>query len=191
MSLTGAQQMGFLFGAKALSEAGSSYANYQSIKAKGLYESNVYDFNARQAELDAEDALRKGEHESLLIEREGRQARGRARANAAASGGSPDVGSAADVQSAVDSYTAFDAMVAKNNSIREAFGYKSEAAAFRSKARFTRIATKFNARSTIITGATKALSYGFLSVAAFKTPAAGGFVPRNPTEAKFDKEYGG
>jgi len=135
-------------GEKALTLAGG-VAEYQSQMALGAYQKSIYDTNARFADLQASDALKRGERSAIDIKRQGRQLIGSQRTALAAQGIELDNGTALDIQSDTADLSTRDAMTARNNAWREAWGFKAEAMNLKSAGNMESIAAKNRARNTL------------------------------------------
>lgn len=141
------------FAALQIIQTGSqTYADYQSIKARGRYEESIYNTNARLANLKAKDAIERGKTEANKLRSESRKFIGAQRAAAAAQGVQVDIGSVGDIVNETENLTALDAITIKNNAFREAFGYRVESIEQRYMGQNARRSADFEARSTILTG---------------------------------------
>lgn len=86
-----------------------------------------HEFNARVADLQAEDALLRGAEQEQQFRTQVRQLIGRQRAGYAAQGVDVGVGSPVDVAGDTAYLGELDALTARNNAMREAWGYRVEA----------------------------------------------------------------
>lgn len=139
-------------GLGAANTLSSSYNQSQAIKAKGSYEANEHAFNARIAELQGDDAIRRGEEDQQAIRLERRRMIGRQRASAASQGVDVNAGSALAAQEETAYYGELDAQTAKTNAYLEALGYKSQAIEQSGQAKMKKLAAKYGARNTLLTG---------------------------------------
>jgi hypothetical protein len=151
------------FGMQAANTLASSYSQSQALKAKGDYERTMSDINARNAELEAEDAVKRGESAAQEAAKKSKQLQGAQRAAAAASGIAIDSGSAGALRDEADLFGKLDQEAIKNNAWRQAFGLKSQANEFRNQGRLAQRTAKFEARTTMLTGGMNALSSGLQS----------------------------
>jgi hypothetical protein len=94
--------------------------------------------NAALAEAARSDALARGGQEAGRARTRGTQTEASQTADYSASGVSVKSGSAVDVGSSTEAVSELDAELAKNNAMREAFGYESQASNFRRQAQYTR-----------------------------------------------------
>lgn len=187
MSLTTSQQIVSLFAAQAVSEVGATYSEYQANKSQLIYAEDTYNMNSRLANLNAEDAERRGEKEASRINRQTRQIVGAQRSayagqNVEVSGGTPAL-----IQAETKAFGAYDAMTVKNNAYSEAYGYKSQALAYETKAKLADISRKYESQRTLVTGALRTATYGALAYSAYKKD--GKFKPRNDAEKRLNNEY--
>lgn len=139
-------------GGMALMQAGQTYSQANAVKSQGQYQSQIYDSNARMANLQAEDAINRGNKEANNVKRQTRVLIGSQRAAMAAQGIDLGVGSALDIQEETAALGAEDALTIKNNAWREAWGYKAQANDYSSKSQYTKLATKNEYQNTILTG---------------------------------------
>jgi len=141
-------------GAQALN-AGAGLAGglvqASALRDQGKYLQQVQEANARLAELQAEDAVRRGEKGAQDRLREAKRLVGRQRAILAASGVDPNVGSAVDVVSDTAARGAEDAQTIRLNAMREAFGFEVEASDRRAAGRATRAGMRQEGRATAAT----------------------------------------
>jgi len=145
---------------QSVSSVAQGYTQSSAIKAKGEYEASIYDSNARLAELQAGDTIRKGEKDALKVRRQTRRMIGSQRAAMAAQGIDIGEGSAIDVIQDTAELGAEDEMAIKNNAWRAAWGMRTEANEYRSRGRFARMGSRREANMTLLTGGMRAAAYG-------------------------------
>ena len=114
----------------------------RATEQQGEYEAQLLEQNAGLAELQAADAVSRGQADALTRRGQTRQVVGAQRVGLAAQGIDIDVGSAADVQAEASAIGAFDALTIRNNAAREAWGYGIAAADARNRASLTRRGAK-------------------------------------------------
>ncbi len=146
--------------AQGLTAVGESYANATAAKTYGEQKKREADINARLAELNADDAVRRGDKEAEAHKRRVKQLVGAQRAALAAQGIEIDADSALDVQEDTKLQGELDVQTIKNNAWREAWGYKVQANNYTSQGKFAQLAGKAEATSSILTGGAKALQAG-------------------------------
>jgi hypothetical protein len=171
-------------GVSTLFSAGSQIkAGGQAKKAGELEQqaanaqADLSDWNAKVADLQAEDAIQRGAEEEARLRRGVRQLVGAQRAGFAADGVDVGFGSALDVQADTAEQGELDALTIRTNAAREAWGFKVEAQDLRYQAgimRRTGVAAAASGRarqtqqrlggaSTVLGGTTDflKLKYGF------------------------------
>jgi len=147
----------FAFGVGALAQA-------EAITAKGKFEEAQLIQGAQELELASEDVIERGTTAATQTLESAKQVQGTQRAQLAASGVDISVGSASDVLAETVQFGIEDARVVKTNAFREAFGLKRQAVNVRGQAAQSRVARKFKAKTTLISGGlstVKAASSGF------------------------------
>jgi len=168
-----------------------SYQDAQAAKARGKYEQQVSESNARMAEFNAEDALTRGRKESNQQRLKGRNVQGAQRAAFAGQGVDVNTGTAASIQNETATLSELDAQTIANNAWKEAWGYRTQASDYRFEGRMKRLASKNEARNTLLSGGLNFASS--LGQAAYKYSdrgAAPKYTPKNPTEERFATSYG-
>lgn len=144
--------------------AGGSFVSsiYESDAQRraGEFEKMQHDTNARLAELQAKDAITRGEKEAQIIKDKTKQKIGSQRAALAASGIEVNSGSALKLQEDVAADGAEDVLTTKNNAWRQAFGYKQESIQSKFRGRIAESQAKFNANATLVTGGLSAINSG-------------------------------
>lgn len=98
----------------------------------------VYDWNARVADLQAEDAIDRGRYEEDRFRSQIDQFIGTQRATQAASGTDVNFGSNVDVQADTAYLGELDALAIRTNAYREAWGYRVEGIDNRARAMIAR-----------------------------------------------------
>jgi hypothetical protein len=142
-------------GLSAFAGGFKAFSQYQAGKENG----KIADWNAEVADLQARDAMSRGQEAQNKLRRGARRLIGAQRAGFAGQGVVVDSGSPAAVVE--DSYTLSeaDARTIANNAIREAWGYQVQAAGYRFQAGQARRAGVMAAAGTLID--TGADIYGF------------------------------
>ena len=144
--------MGFL-------NLGSGFNQYQAQKAQGEYQKQMFDLNAKLAELNSQDAIRRGDQTASTLRRENKKLMGSQRAALAAQGIDIDSGSALDIQNETADLGYMDQITAKNNAWREAWGYKVESNNSLAQGNLAKSAANFSAYTSLATGGLRALDY--------------------------------
>lgn len=121
-----------------------------AIKDQGKYEKQQADFNARMLDMQAEDALKRGDKVANSVRTRGEQVRGTQRASFAGQGVDVGFGSALDLQDETVHLSNLDVLEAKNNAWRESFGYHVQAENTRLQGRHALASARANAKMTIL-----------------------------------------
>lgn len=100
-----------------------AYSAYQQTKAAR----DGYNYNAKVNDLQAKDALNRGDENLQRHFMQASQLKGRQRAALAVNGVDLNYGSALDILTGTDLMTQYDASVIKQNAERESLGFKTEA----------------------------------------------------------------
>jgi len=137
-----------------------TFSQYNAVKSQGEYQKNVYETNARFANVQAEDAIRRGDKNSESHLKQVRALIGGQRATLAAQNVEIDSGSPLAVQMDTAGIGALDALEIRNNAWRESWGFKVQSADFQSKARFAMLEARNKANNTLLTGGLQALNSG-------------------------------
>lgn len=134
----------------AISAVSSAYSSYQQGKTQkyisranaAIAESNartqarIAQVNAKFAEMQARDAFKRGQEGEAISRMKVKKTIGAQRAAMAAQGIRVDEGSAQDIQQETQEIGALDVMTIRNNAMREAFGYETQARAETMKGQF-------------------------------------------------------
>lgn len=120
---------------------------------------DIAQFNARVAELQAEDARRRGVEVAALTRGKTKRLRGSQRAALAAQGIDIQTGSAADIQAETEDIGELDAITVKNNAMREAFGFETKATSERLRGELAFRAGTSAATETFLTGGVRSAKF--------------------------------
>lgn len=119
--------------AKAGAAALGGVGKFLSIRGEyqaGLADEAQLRTNRRLAELEAQDALARGEKDAERVRAEGRQVIGQAKAALGASGAVANSGSALDALVDTARFTEADAQQVRANAMREAWGHRVQGAQY-------------------------------------------------------------
>jgi len=163
-----------LGGASAFMTISQGYSQKKALEAQADYQRDLSVVNTRFAEAQAEDALARGDEESLLLQREVSKLIGRQRVSAASQGISVDSGTAADMVAETQQLGAMDALRIKNNAWREAWGYKVEAVNTTAAGNLAYSGLRQKGKETLLTAGAQALSQGASIGASMAGNASGG-----------------
>ena len=154
--------------AQAVNTAGNAYVSAQATRAQGEYQKKMSDLNARTAEGQAEDAIKRGNIAALEKTQETRRAIGAQRAALAAGGVDVNSDIGLNLQAETEAIGASDAQKIRANAWREAWGYKADAVTTRGAGEMANYAAQNTARSTLITGGIEAATYGLKAADEYK-----------------------
>lgn len=137
-------------GVQAMAGFGFAKLQERGIKQEAEFAANQMRFNAKLAELNAEDAERRGEKLADKIARQKRQTIATQRVGAVAQGIAIDQDDIAALQMDVEMFAALDELQARENAAMQARGYRMDAALARAQADFTQATGKRQAAMTVI-----------------------------------------
>lgn len=138
-------------GIGAVGLAGAS-GEAESIRQQGAFQQQQLRFNKKLAEIDAKDAVERGEEQVKDLKSQAAQVQGSQKAALAAQGIDIDVGTAVGIADQTQKQVETDVARVRNNAWREAWGFKIEASNLGTQARQTGIAASNQASSTILAG---------------------------------------
>lgn len=157
MAASGGGLMAASLAAQGMSSVGNSYAQSQALRARGDYQKMVGQSNAHLAQIQASDAIDRGNLAAEHNQDKTRQLVGAQRASMAAQGVDVNTGSAANLQSDSETLGALDSMTLRNNAIREAYGYKVQSINDTFSGNFSQVAANAEASDTLLTGGMNAI----------------------------------
>lgn len=128
---------------------GTAYAQYNALKSQGEMEKNILRENARQAELQAVDARKRGDVEAAAQHKATQELLARQRVAAVAQGVNPNFGSAADLQAQALSLGRIDESTIRNSAAREAFYLRNQASGYYTKSKVASKLSKMQARNSL------------------------------------------
>ncbi len=131
-------------------------AEASAIRAEAEYRQRIAEVNVSLSNLQAEDAISRGQEDVALERQRTKQLIGEQRVAAAAQGIDPTFGSPVDIRTGTADVGALNAMRLRTNAFRQAFGFRVEAVGERAAGQFARISGRFGARTSLITGGLKA-----------------------------------
>lgn len=108
--------------------AGSAVAGAAGAYQQAQFSKEMANYNAGIAEMNAQDAIRRGNEEAMKVGRQGRQLGGTQRAVMAARGIDVGEGTAADILDQTDFFSLSDQNTVRNNAAREAWNYRARGA---------------------------------------------------------------
>lgn len=143
--------------------------------------------NARRAELQAEDVIKRGGKEALAYGQKVEQFAGSQKAAQAASGVEVGYGTAGQVVDQTYEMGTEDVERIKMNAFREAMGYKQQASDYIGQGNLAKATGKAQANQTLVTGGLRAMSMG---VSAYGASKAGGSSESSTPKSTADTRFG-
>ena len=173
MAAASAIMMGAAAFTGAASSISNAYAQSQAIKAQAAYQATISKINAEIAEMQSEDALKRGDVQARDYQTEVNNMLSDQRLAYATQGIDITFGTPADVQKETRLRGAMDVLTIKNNAWREAWGYKNEALQSTFQGKFASVTAEGQSRMTLITGGMQAvgqLTQGAANIYSMKAP---------------------
>lgn len=167
---------------QGISSIGNAYSQSQAIRAQSRHQRDMLETNQRIAEMQADDAIKRGDKEAAKIGQQVKQTVGSQRAALAAQGIDVDVGSAADIQESTRALGVQDMQTVRMNAWKEAWGLKVEALSLQGQASMVKAAGDFEAKNTLLTGGMRALNFGVQSYA-YANQGGGKTAKSNPASS--------
>lgn len=163
------------YGAAAGLTVGGTIFTALAQDAAGVYNQAMAEYDAKQLDDMAVDAINRGELEAQRIGQDGRRVLGAQRAGFAGQGIDLGVGSTVDVQRDTLRGTAEDIATVRSNAAREALGFRTTAASTRSQGSMGSRAARNQAAGTLLTGGAQAISLASQGVESYQSshPAFG------------------
>lgn len=149
-----------LAAAFALTAGSGAVQSYNQAKA-GRENQRIDEYNAKVSDLQATDAIQRGENDSLKQRAIAKRAIGRQRAALAASGMDINSGTASDIQDETHALGELDALTIRNNAAREAWGYRVQAKGRRMQGSIDRSQADRAATGTLLTTGADAYRMGY------------------------------
>ena len=123
----------------------------RAYSAEGAYQKQIYDSNAQIADIQAADAIDRGNRDASALKKQTKRLIGSQRAALAAQGIEVNDADALALQMDTAGQGAQDALKIKNNAWMEAWGYKVQSANYTSQGNFANLAAQNKSRNTILT----------------------------------------
>lgn len=164
----GASAAPIFAGGAALSLAGGVYSAL-ATDAAGVYNQAMAEYDAKQLDDMAVDAIARGEEDARRVGQEGRRVQGEQRTAFAGQGIDVGVGTAADLQRETLDLNARDMRMVRLNAIEEARGIRTQAATTRANGRMGRRQATNQAAGTLLTGGAQAISMAAQGVESYRS----------------------
>lgn len=129
-----------------------------AAEAQGDYQNTMSQINASFADRQAEDAIKRSIKDSGDVKKTASELAGEQRVAFAAQGTDVNSGTAADVQLGTEYQGIEAAKTVRNNAIREALGFKTQALDSRNQGAMGKIAARNSATNSILTSGLQGLS---------------------------------
>ena len=131
----------------------SAWQTAQGLRQYGDYQQDTYKLNARLAQVQARDAIFRGQQAARRYGEQAAKLMGTQRVRAAAQGISVSEGSPAELQAETVRISMMDALQIENNAWREAMGYRAQAVGELAKGAMARAQAQARATETLTTRA--------------------------------------
>jgi hypothetical protein len=125
----------------------------------GEMNQQLSEYNARVADLQADDALARGRDLEGRLRLKGKQLIGTQRVRLAAQGIDVTRGSALDVQADTAAELERDIITVRNNAAREAWGYRVQVVDSRFRGEVAQTEAKYGALESLVTGGSRAAQF--------------------------------
>lgn len=172
-----------------VASAGEAFTQSRALREQARFERQRSLQNARLADLQAQDATRRGDETSRVINERTARLIGRQRAALAAQGQDLDEGDALAIQEETAQLGELDALTARMNAFREAWGYGIQADQYRSDARTIRRAGRTAARNTLLSGGLRVARDVAQGVYSFRRDEDLRRFLQSNTDPKFDTSF--
>jgi len=151
---------GFMYAASALASLSQTISQSLALKSMAKAQKQAFEINKSFAELQAKDAIWRGNREATIHAKKVKKLIGSQRANLAAQGIEVNADSALDIQIESAEFGAIDVETIRNNAYREAWGYKVQALDLGMKGSMAMLSGESQARNTLLTGGLNTLNLG-------------------------------
>jgi len=165
------QIQGFSNSISGIGSLAGAFQGKASLNASADLIEKTNAINTKMAELQAKDAIRRGEGEVKKLRQGIQHVVGSQRAAFAAQGIQVDSGSALAVQESTNYVGELDVITLRNNAFREAFGFKLQAIKQNLKGTIESSTARFNAGNTLLTGGADFFASSFKATQNFKAGA--------------------
>lgn len=157
------------YGAAAGLMVGGTIYSALAQDAAGVYNQAMAEYDAKQLDDLAVDAINRGESEAQRVGLEGRRVLGEQRAGLAGQGVDIGTGTAADIQMETMTLSARDQKTVRLNAMQEARGIRVQAASTRANGRMGARTATGQAAGTLLTGGAQAISMAAQGVESYQS----------------------
>ena len=145
-----------------------SYSQSQAIDMYNSYQKQQSNFNIRLAEMQARNAILRGDKAAVAYKKQAKGIIGSQRVALAAQGVSVNEGSALELQKDTKKIADVDMLTIKNNAWQEAWGYKMQALSLDFQSQFADQANQFASKNTLLSGVAQAANNSLAGYVSFK-----------------------
>lgn len=156
------------YGAAAGLMVGGTVYSALAQDAAGVYNQAMAEYDAKQLDDLAADAINRGESDAQKVGLEGRRVLGEQRAGLAGQGVDVGVGSAADIQMETLTLSARDMKTVRLNAMQEARGIRAQASTTRAQGRMGARTATNQAAGTLLTGGAQAIAMAAQGMAGYR-----------------------
>lgn len=142
-----------------LGSLANAYNQTEAMALQSEFQAKMFERNQKLAEVQADDALKRGDLAASKYKTNVNQTIGAQRASFAAQGLDINSGSAADIQTETSKFGALDQITIKTNAWREAYGYKTNANLLGMQGGMAQVGAKNQMFNTALTGGLQFLNY--------------------------------
>lgn len=149
--------MGAFAAVSAASSLGTAFSQSSAITAKGTYDQSIADTNAKIAGLQEKQTLEAGDLSASRTNLKTQQTTGAMRAAQGASGTDVNTGSNVLARQSADFAGKIDELTIRNNAMREAWGFKTQAISDTFQGQFAKMTATSQSEQTLLTGGLQAI----------------------------------
>ena len=146
---------------------GGAFIQSAAIKARGEFQKQTAEINTKLAEMQAKDAVRRGEKEVKQLRQGIDHIVAEQKAGFAGQGVQIDSGSALAVQESTRHVGELDVITIRNNAFRQAFGFKLDAIKQNLNGTLGMSAAEFNSSQTLLSGGADFFASAFKATQSF------------------------
>lgn len=157
MGLTGA-----LLASQAILTVGQTITQASALSTQSAIDTSTAQINEEFSELQAEDAIARGEEDVVNFRKQVKTLIGSQRARLAAQGIDVESGSALEIQLDTAAIASEDVLTIRNNAFRESMGFEVSAIQFKTEAATARLRGRTERAQTILTGGLQLAEIGLL-----------------------------
>jgi hypothetical protein len=142
----------------------------KSMRAQADYMKSMGEVNSMFANMQASDAIARGEAQARQIGQRKKQVIGAQRASLAGQGIEVDSGTALELQQDTATLSKLDEAQIRNNAWREAWGYKVDSANATAQGKMAQVGIRQQAQSSLMTGGIQAATQMYGGISQYRGP---------------------